>query len=75
MEQINKFLQTTFLGLIVGLLIVLLFQFNYWASDLKKTLRKSIVYQNEVHVKQNLKNYLKQRPSCKVPNKSKKQKI
>ena len=35
---------------------------NYWASDLKMTLRKSIVYQNNVHVKQTLKNYLKQRP-------------
>ena len=75
MEKTNKFLQTAFLGLIVVLLIILLFQFNYWASDLKMTLRKSIVYQNEVHVKQKWKNYLKQRPSCKVPNKSKKQKI
>lgn len=75
MEKTYKFLQTTFLGLIAGVLIVLLLMLNYWANDIKITLRKSIVYQNNDYVKQNLEKYLKQRPSCKVPNTPKKRGI
>jgi hypothetical protein len=33
MENAYRFLQITLLGLIVGVLIVLLFQLNYWAND------------------------------------------
>ena len=50
MEKAYKFLQTTFLGLIAGVLIVLLLMLNYWADDIKITLRKSIVYQNNEYV-------------------------
>jgi hypothetical protein len=37
MEGAYKFLQLTLLGLIVGILIILLTQFNYWAYDIKMT--------------------------------------
>lgn len=55
MEKAYTFLQITLLGLIVGVLIVLLFQINYWAYDIKTTLRNSIVHQNEEKVRQFLK--------------------
>jgi hypothetical protein len=52
MEGAYKFLQLTLLGLIVGILIILLTQFNYWAYDIKMTIRNSIVYQNNEKVRQ-----------------------
>ena len=68
MEKAYKFIQTTLLGLMVGVLIILLYQFNYWANDIKMTLRKSIVYQNNEYVKQYLENSAKKRPTCEIPN-------
>ena len=68
MEKAYKFIQTTLLGLMVGVLIILLYQFNYWANDIKITLRKSIVYQNSEYLKQYLENSAKKRPTYKVPN-------
>jgi hypothetical protein len=68
MEKAYKFIQTTLLGLMVGVLIILLYQFNYWANDIKMTLRKSIVYQNNEYVKQYLENSAKKRPNREVPN-------
>lgn len=68
MEKAYKFIQTTLLGLMVGVLIILLYQFNYWANDIKMTLHKSIVYQNNEYVKQYLENSAKKRPTCKAPN-------
>ena len=52
MENAYRFLQITFLGLIVGILIILLFQLNYWANDIKMTLRKSVVSQNNEKIRQ-----------------------
>ena len=68
MEKAYKFIQTTLLGLMVGVLIILLYQFNYWANDIKMTLRESIVYQNNEYIKQYLENSMKNRPTREMPN-------
>jgi hypothetical protein len=68
MERAYKFLQLTLLGLIVGILIILLTQLNYWAYDIKMTLRKSVVYQNNEKVRQFLNENSKRPPACKKPN-------
>ena len=68
MERAYKFLQLTLLGLIVGILIILLTQFNYWAYDIKMTIRNSIVYQNNEKVRQLLEENKKQPPKCTKPN-------
>ena len=68
MERAYKFLQLTLMGLIVGILIILLTQINYWAYDIKMTIRKSVVYQNNEKVRQFLKENKKRPPSCAKPN-------
>jgi hypothetical protein len=68
MERAYKFLQLTFLGLIVGILIILLTQVNYWAYDIKMTIRKSVVSQNNEKVRQFLNENKKQPPACTKPN-------
>jgi hypothetical protein len=68
MERAYKFLQLTLLGLIVGILIILLSQLNYWAYDIKMTIRKSVVYQNNEKVRQFLDKNKKQPPACTKPN-------
>jgi hypothetical protein len=67
MEGAYKFLQLTLLGLIVGILIILLTQFNYWAYDIKMTIRNSIVYQNNEKVRQFLEKNRKQPPTFTKP--------
>ena len=67
MERAYKFLQLTLLGLIVGILIILLSQLNYWAYDIKMTIRKSVVYQNNEKVRQFLDKNKKQPPACTKP--------
>jgi hypothetical protein len=68
MESAYKFLQVTLLGLIVGILIILLTQLNYWAYDIKMTIRKSVVYENNEKVRQFLEKNEKQPPACSKPN-------
>ena len=68
MEKAYKFLQITFLGLILGILIILLSQINYWAYDIKMTIRKSVVYQNNEKIRQLLDKDKKQKPTCRKPN-------
>jgi hypothetical protein len=68
MEKAYKFLQITLLGLIVGILIVLLTQLNYWAYDIKMTIRKSAVYQNNEKVRQFLNEKKEKPPACRRPN-------
>lgn len=68
MERAYKFLQLTLLGLIVGILIILLTQLNYWAYDIKMTIRKSVVYQNNEKARQLLNKNKKQPPSRTRPN-------
>ena len=64
MERTYKFVQLTLLGLIVGILIILLTQLNYWAYDIKMTMRKSVVYENNEKVRQFLEKKEKQPPAC-----------
>jgi len=68
MESAYKFLQLTLLGLIVGILIILLTQLNYWAYDIKMTIRKSVIYQNDEKVRQFLDKNEKQPPAFTRPN-------
>jgi len=68
MEGAYKFLQLTLIGLIVGILIILLTQLNYWAYDIKMTIRKSVVYQNDEKVRQFLDKNEKQPPASIRPN-------
>jgi hypothetical protein len=68
MDKVYKFLQVTLLGLIVGILIILHIQLNYWAYDIKMTLRKSVVYQNNEKVRQFLNENNKRPPACRKPN-------
>lgn len=68
MEKAFKFLQITLLGLITGILIVLLTQLNYWAYDIKMTIRKSVVYQNNEKVRQFLDKNKKQPPAFTRPD-------
>ena len=68
MERAFKFLQITLLGLITGILIVLLTQLNYWAYDIKMTIRKSVVYQNNEKVRQFLDKNKKQPPAFTWPD-------
>lgn len=68
MEKAYTFLQVTLLGLIVGVLIVLLFQLNYWALDIKMTLRNSVVYQNNERIRQFLNEKKEKPPAFRRPN-------
>jgi hypothetical protein len=68
MERAYKFLWLRLLGLIVGILIILLTQFNYWAYDIKMTIQKSVVYQNNEKVRQFWEENKKQPPVCTKPN-------
>ena len=68
MEWAYEFLQLTILGLIVGILIIMLTQINYWAYDIKMTIRKSVVSQNNEKVRQFLDENKKQPPACPRPN-------
>jgi len=68
MDKAYKFLQVTLLGLIIGILIILNIQLNYWAYDIKMTLRKSVVYQNNEKVRQFLNENNKRPPACRRPS-------
>jgi hypothetical protein len=68
MEKAYTFLQITLLGLIAGILIILLSQLNYWALDIKTTLRNSVVYQNNESVRQFLNKKSEKPPAYRKPN-------
>ena len=67
MERIYNFIKITLLGLIVGVLIILLLQINFWGDDIKKTLRKSVVNQNNDNRKKLLEKNTEKLPSIKEP--------
>jgi len=67
MERIYNFIKITLLGLIVGVLIILLLQINFWGDDIKKTLRKSAVNQNNDNRKELLEKNTEKLPSIKEP--------
>jgi hypothetical protein len=67
MERIYNFIKVTLLGLIVGVLIILLLQINFWGDDIKKTLRKSAVNQNNDYRNELLEKNTEKLPSIKEP--------
>jgi hypothetical protein len=68
MESVYNFMKVTLLGLIVGILIILLLQVNYWANDIRKTVRKSAVFQNKEYKQELLEKYQSRPPAYKMPN-------
>ena len=67
MERVYNFIKITLLGLIVGVLIILLLQINFWGHDIKKTLRKPVANQNNDYRKEQLKKNTEKLPSIKEP--------
>ncbi len=68
MESVYNFMKVTLLALIVGILIILLLQVNYWADDIRKTVQKSAVYQNKEYKQELLEKYQNRPPAYRVPN-------
>ena len=66
MERAYNFIKITLLGLIVGVLIILLLQINFWGGDIEKTLRKSVLNQNDEYRKELLKKNTEKLPPNKV---------
>jgi len=73
-EKVYNFIKITLLGLILGALVILLFRLDYWACDIKMTVRKSMVDQNNEYIKNYLEENQKRPPACRVP-KAPKQRI
>ena len=67
MERAYNFIKITLLGLIVGVLIILLLQINFWGEDIKMILRKSVLYQNNENRKELLEKNTEKPPSIIVP--------
>jgi len=63
MERVYNFIKITLLGLIVGVLIILLLQINFWGHDIKKTLRKPVANQNKDYRKELLEKNTEKLPS------------
>ena len=68
MERAYNFIKITLLGLIVGVLIILLLQINFWGEDIKMILRKSVPYQNNENRKELLEKNTEKPPSIIVPS-------
>ena len=68
MERAYNFIKITLLGFIVGVLIILLLQVNFWGHDIKKTLRKPVANQNNDYRKEQLKKNTEKLPSIIVPS-------
>ena len=67
-ERVYNFIKITLLGLIVGVLIILLLQINFWGHDIKKTLRKPAANQNNEYRKELLEKNTEKPPSIIVPS-------
>jgi hypothetical protein len=67
MERAYNFIKITLLGLIVGVLIILLLQINFWGEDIQKILRKSVPNQNSDYKKELLQKNTEKLPSIKLP--------
>jgi hypothetical protein len=68
MERVYNFIKITLLGLIVGVLIILLLQINFWGDDIKKTLQNPAVNQNNDYRKELLEKKTEKLPSIKEPH-------
>jgi len=67
MERAYNFIKITLLGFIVGVLIILLLQINFWGHDIKKTIRKPVLNQNDEYRKDLLEKNTEKLPSIKEP--------
>ena len=67
MERAYNFIKITLLGLIVGVLIILLLQINFWGENIQKMIRKSVPYQNNEYKNELLEKNTEKLPSNKVP--------
>ena len=63
MKRAYDFIKITLLGLIVGVLIILLLQINFWGHDIKKTLRKPVLNQKNDYEKELLEKNTEKLPS------------
>ena len=68
MESAYNFIKITLLGLILGVMIVFLFQANNWAEDIKKTVRQPVVYPDREYRHIPLEKYKNEPPICTLPN-------
>ncbi len=68
MESAYNFMKITLLGLILGVLIIFLFQVNYWADDIRKTVRQSVTYRNNDYKQESLEKRDRRPPAYKLPN-------
>jgi hypothetical protein len=68
MESVYNFIKITFLGLILGVLIVFLLHLNDWVDDINKAARQSAIYQNEEDRQELLKKRDSKPPVLKLPN-------
>ena len=68
MERAYNFIKITLLGFIVGVLLILLLQINFLAHDIKKTIRKPVVHQNNEYRKKLLEKNTEKLPSIKMPH-------
>jgi hypothetical protein len=71
MERAYNFIKITLLGLMVGILIILLLQINFWGHDIIKILRKPGVNQNSEYRKELLEKNKEKLPSIKPSPKQK----
>ena len=68
MENAYNFIKITFLGLILGVLIVFLLHFNDWLDDMNNVAGKSAIYQNEEYKQKLLKKHDSKPPVLKLPS-------
>ena len=68
MESAYNFIKITFLGLILGVLIVFLLHLNDWVVDINKTARQSATYQKEEYRQELMKKRDSRPPVYKLPN-------
>jgi hypothetical protein len=67
MEGTYNFLKITLLGLILGVLIIFIFQVEYWAEDFKKAVRHPVVYQDHDYRNKPLKEHKRDRSIYNLP--------
>ena len=68
MENAYNFIKITFLGLILGVLIVFLLHLNDWVDDINNTAGQSAIYHNEEDRQELLKKRGSKPPVLKLPN-------
>ena len=68
MESAYSFIKITLLGLILGVLIVCLFQVNYLADAIRNSSRQSVVYQDKEYRQEMMEKNKSEPPVYEGPN-------